>query len=402
MVLFDPLSTEQPSLEQHCISLEEDRGKRVCKQAVNRRFNDRAVVFIQTLFEHYLQNQFLSKKLSSGFSDRFSSIRLMDSTEFKLPKDLAADFPGFKGAGTESCTQIQFEYDILSGKIIDLSLGDARIADSAYAQPLLVNVQRKDLIIRDLGYSKIDSFKEVESRGAYYISRLNPNITLYERRGKDLVPLSYKTILQRLKGSTKKYLEMPVYLGGDANYEVRLTANRLTPEAVERRLRKKIYRKNKKPETYSYLKEMNLFITNVPKKMLSANEIYGLYRVRWQIELIFKTWKSVLKIDQVRKMKADRFRCYLLGRLLWVVLNWEICSVFNAYLNQSESILVSFYKCFTIIKQRVRSLEYILLHRKVKLKEWLLTLFDIISRFGIKEHRRGRAAVINLLALNGK
>lgn len=359
-------------------------------------------MFIKTLFEHYLQNQFLSKKLPSGFSDYFSSIRLMDSTEFKLPKHLAPDFPGFDGDGTESCTQIQFEYDILSGKIIDLSLGDARIADSAYAKPLLNNIQRKDLIIRDLGYSKIESFMTMEAKGAYYVSRLNPNIKIYERRGNAMVSLSYKTILQRLRCSKKSYLDINIYLGRDAKHPVRLTANLLPPDAVKQRLRKKIYKHNDKPEKYNYLKAMNLFITNVPKEMLSADQIYGLYKVRWQIELIFKTWKSVLKIDKVRKLKADRFRCYLLGRLLWVVLNWEICSMFNTYLNQSQGTLLSFYKCFAIIKQQARSLEYILLHRKVRLKEWLQTLFYTISRFGIKEHRQGRVDITKLLALNGQ
>jgi hypothetical protein len=400
LVLFDPLTREQPSLEQHCISLLEERGKSFCKQSLNRRFNDRAVVFLQTLFERYLQDQFLSRKLTSGFSDHFSSIRLMDSTEFKLPSHLAPDFPGFDGDGTASCTQIQFEYDILSGKIIDLSLGDARIADSAYATPLLDNIRRKDLIIRDLGYSKIDSFKEVEAKGAYYISRLNPHITIYERRGDRIVPLSYKTILQRLKGRKKGDLDIPIYLGRQAKHPVRLTANLLPPEAVTRRLSKKIYQSNDTPQTYNYLREMNLFITNVPKEILSVAQIYGLYRIRWQIELVFKTWKGVLKIDQVRKMKADRFRCYLLGRLLWVVLNWEICSIFNAHLNHSKGVLLSFYKCFAIIKQQAHSLEHIILHRKVKLREWLRTLFDLISRFGLKEHRRGRADTIKLLALN--
>jgi hypothetical protein len=390
---------DQPSLDQHCLSLQQTKGKRFCKQALDKRFNDRAVAFMESLFSHYLQNQFLSKVLPSAYRECFSSIRLMDSTKFKLPEYLAEDFPGFDGDGTKSCTQIQFEYDILSGKIIDLSVVDSRVSDAAYAESLLANIQSKDLVIRDLGYSKIDSFKEIEARGAYYISRLNPNIKLYEQKGEALVRVSYKTILKRLKGSKKRYLDIPIFLGSQA-HPVRLTANRLTPEDVKNRLTRKIYRRNDKPEVYDYLREMNLFVTNIPKSVLSPDQIYSLYKVRWQVELIFKVWKSVLKINKVRKMKADRFKCYLLGKLLWVVLNWEICSLFNVYVEKNQNKLLSLHKCFDIIKQQARRLEEVLLYRKTKLKEWLQTLYETIARFGIKEHRKGRMSLLKLLALH--
>ncbi len=97
------------------------------------------------------------------FRKYFSSIDIMDSTEWKLPESMAEAFPGFDGDGTKSCTQIQFEYDILSGKIKDLAIGDARIPDSVYATPLLGNIKRKALVIRDLGYSRIKSFEKIES-----------------------------------------------------------------------------------------------------------------------------------------------------------------------------------------------------------------------------------------------
>jgi hypothetical protein len=399
MVLFDQIRIEQPSLAQHCMTLFEQEGRKISKQGLDKRFTDSAVLFIQSLFAHYLQSQLLPKKLSSEFSSHFSAIRLMDSTEFKLPECLAEDFPGFDGDGTKSCTQIQFEYDILSGRINDLSVGDARISDSAYAYPSLDRIQSKDLIIRDLGYSKIDSFIKIEAQGAYYISKLHHQITIYEKKGDDMIPLSLKTILNRLKGSDRKYLDMPIYLGSNAKHPVRLTANLLPKQAVQERLQKKIYRKNENPQKYKYLSQMNLFITNVPRKLLSADRIYGLYKLRWQIELIFKTWKSVLKIDKVRKMKADRFKCYLLGKLLWILMNWEICFLFNDFLIEKKNRLLSIYKCFDIIKMQVSALEKILFHQRLKLRHWLEVLYEIISEYGLKENKKRRTDLIKLLAI---
>jgi hypothetical protein len=324
----------------------------------------------------------------------------MDSTEFKLPECMAGEFPGFDGDGTKSCTQLQFEYDILSGKINDFCIGDARMSDHTYAYPRISNIQKKELIIRDLGYSRIDSFIKTQSQGGYYISRLHPQINLYEKKGDSLIPLSLKMIFKKLQAIKGKYLDLQIYIGREAKHPVRLTVNRLTSEAIRKRLQKKIHRKNKNQEKYQYLSKMNLFITNVPKEILAADAIYGLYKIRWQIELIFKTWKSVLNIDKVRKMKAERFKCYLLGKLLWILVNWEIYSLFNETVLHQHKALLSHYKCFSLIKNLAYSANRIFFRRS-KLNHWLRMLYEILSEHGLKENRKGRVDLVKLLALKG-
>lgn len=393
------MSIEQPSLQQHCISIFNEQGVSVSKQALDKRFTDSSVSFVQKLFELYLASQVLSQEFPSAFNKHFSAIRIMDSTEFKLPECMSEDFPGFDGDGTKSCTQIQFEYDLLSGRIKDLSIGDARICDSAYVRPHLCKINPSELIIRDLGYSKIESFKEIEDRGAYYISRLNPNIHIYEQSKRGLIPLRYKTIVQRLKKATGKYLDMTIYLGRQSKHPVRLIANLLSAEAVNRRLKKKIYQKNQNHERYKFLSQMNLFITNVPKKILTANQVYNLYKVRWQIELVFKTWKSILKINKVRKMKSNRFKCYLLSKLLWILVSWEICQLFHEEIRRATNHLLSIYKCFSIVKLQASHLKAILFSKKNRLREWFQNLFYIISEFGLKENKKGRINLTKLLKL---
>ena len=400
MILFDQIIIDQPSLQQHCTSIFSDRRKKISKQALDKRFNANAVSFIQNLFEQYLQRQLSANKLSSTFSDHFSAIRIMDSTEFKLPECMAEEFPGFGGDGTKSCTQIQYEYDILSSKINHFRIGNARTTDFAYASDYLDSIQSGELIIRDLGYSKIGSFKEMEERKAFYISRLHPQTNIYERQGKAFVKLSYQSIIKRLKKSGRKYLDMPIYLGDEWKHPVRLTANLLTEDARKRRLTKKIYRKNKDNKKYKSLSHLNLFITNVPHSILSPDQVHCLYRVRWQIELIFKTWKSVLKLNQVRKMKAYRFKCYLLSKLLWIVMSWEVWSLFNERVRQVTNCLLSVYKCFAIIKSHASALKQIFFsHQKENFKRWLKNLYEILAEFGLKENRKGRINLITLLML---
>lgn len=394
MVLFDPIGIDQPSLNQHSRLLLQDQGKSFCKQALDKRFNAQAVVFLQSLLERCLQQQ-LPIKLPSAFTDHFGAIRLMDSTEFKLPQALSSDFPGFAGDGPVACMQIQFEYDILSSKIINFAMKGARSSDQSYAHPLLDNICPKDLIIRDLGYYKIESFKAIEERGAYYISRLQPTTRIYDR---EEALLDYKTIYHRLKRSGHKCIDIPIYVGKEAQHPVRLVASLLPAEAVKRRRNKKRYRKNANPEIYDYLQYMNLFITNVPDTMLHSSQIVDLYRVRWQIELMFKTWKSILKIDKIRKMKADRVRCYLLGRFLWILLNWEMYALFNGYSLATRRDFLSVYKFYAIVKDHVNVLQGYILRQRKMLNSWLRSLFDIVWRFGGKDETKGRN-LVKLLAI---
>ncbi len=388
MVLFDPINVEQPTLDQHRRLLSKDRGKDFCMQALDKRFNSKAVILLQRLLERCLQQQ-LSVKLPSDYTTHFDSIRLMDSTEFKLPEALAKDFPGFAGDGPKACMQIQFEYDILSSKIMSFDMLGARTNDHSYAHSRQHNIGPRDLIIRDLGYYKIDSFKDMEVKGAYYISRLQSSTKIYECLTKG--SLGYKTLYQRLKRSRKGYLDMPIYLGKSARHPVRLVVTLLPPDAAKQRARKKAYRRDNRPEVYNYLQHMNLFITNIPDTMLSVSQLTDLYRVRWQIELMFKTWKSILKIDRIHKMKADRVRCYLLGRFLWILLNWEMYALFNRYSITKKGSFLSVSKFYAFIKVDANLLrEYILHGQKKQFFSWLCSLHDDIWRFCIKNETKGK------------
>ena len=57
-------------------------------------------------------------------------------------------------------------------------------------------------------------------------------------------------------------------------------------------------------------------VTNVCAQKLPAGAAIYLYRLRWQIELIFKQLKSVLRIDEVPSGKEHRLQCEVWARLL--------------------------------------------------------------------------------------
>ncbi|APM38848.1 transposase [Clostridium kluyveri] len=50
-------------------------------------------------------------------------------------------------------------------------------------------------------------------------------------------------------------------------------------------------------------------------------QIHEIYSLRWQVELIFKIWKSIFHISNVKPVKIERFKCQLYGKLILLVLS---------------------------------------------------------------------------------
>jgi Transposase DDE domain len=63
-----------------------------------------------------------------------------------------------------------------------------------------------------------------------------------------------------------------------------------------------------------------VFITNVPHWLLTLQEAWVLYRVRWQIELLFKLWKSDGQIDESRSDQPYRVLTEVYAKLLAMVI----------------------------------------------------------------------------------
>ena len=96
----------------------------------------------------------------------------------------------------------------------------------------------------------------------------------------------------------------------------------------------------------------NAFITNVGSEVLPVKKIRETYYLRWQIELVFKTWKSFFEIDKVKKVKKERMECQLLAKLIWILLNWQLFQRCNHFVHDQDaqkgiSVLKFFKRCIT-------------------------------------------------------
>jgi hypothetical protein len=400
MVLFDHLRSDRPSLQQHSFGIQTDEGKKISKQGICERFTDHAVGFLMSILRHYLENQLSPQQLPSHLKEKFTSVRVMDSTEFKVHESLCAAFPGYSGSGTKACAAVQFEFDILTGKVNHLSLENARVSDKTYANARMATLCEGDLLLRDLGYYSVGTYSEIESRKAFYVSRLNPQLLIYEKKRGAFKVLKHGGIIKRLRASGKMYLDIPVYIGKDTKHPVRLIANLLDEEAVAHRVKSKMNRKKKLNKADKLTSQINLFVTNMDKGLCGTADVYRLYKIRWQVELMFKTWKSVLNIDKVRKMKADRLKCYLISKLLWVMLSWEVCVVHQHKVWEMHQRLISPYKCFSLLKLQAIKIKGILFSSSRQIKHWIESLLDCFVDHGLKEDKKGRISLMDLLKMH--
>jgi hypothetical protein len=105
---------------------------------------------------------------------------------------------------------------------------------------------------------------------------------------------------------------------------LRLSAFRLSPESAARHraARREAQRRQNRVPTQEALQLAGwlILITNAPVEKLPADMMAYLYRLRWQVELIFRTCKSTLRLDQARGDNPYRTQCEIWARLICAVL----------------------------------------------------------------------------------
>jgi hypothetical protein len=83
--------------------------------------------------------------------------------------------------------------------------------------------------------------------------------------------------------------------------------------------------------------------------MLDAQNIRKVYSIRWQIELLFKVWKSQATIHEFNTSNIHRFECQLYGKLIWIVLNLNIFNWLQQRVLSKNKHLCSVWKYFKFI-----------------------------------------------------
>jgi hypothetical protein len=328
MLFYTVSQVEQGSLSSMVSFLESAYGISIGKQALNERFNEKCVEYMKAVLSEILREHF-DPLYSGKFLPGFTRIRIKDSTKFMAPSNLETHYKSCGGdvhSASKSSISIQYEYDLKSGAITDLNITSGDRNDRADAGQTANRMEKGDLIIRDLGYFSTPVLENCLEKEAFFLSRLDASTNVYDSAYQ---PISFKHIYQSMQKSGMIEKEIPVYIGKKTKLPVRLILQLVPEEVYAKRIREKTIKskgqgRGQLTEETKIRCRFNLFITNAEATLLPAGQVFPLYRLRWQIELQFKIWKSVFKIDRLQKMKEERYITLLYIKLMLIIINLQI------------------------------------------------------------------------------
>jgi hypothetical protein len=380
-ILYGTVADSSPTLTDYSISFRQDTNQSISKQAIDQRFDEPLKALLEDVAKEILSKQVKRKANIKSVGKHFPEIRIMDSTEFKLSKNVAENFPGYGGVGREAMAQVQYEFELLSGKVTQMTIGSALDSDSVEGMKNIDKVPKKSLMIRDLAYFGPKAFAELIENELYFINRAKSQWNFYQKINNEFVLLTTAEIIKKLKKQNHKYIDIDVFVGEKTKTPVRLIANLLTDEQALKRLKKKSSNRKLGKDAKEAI-ALNLFVTNVEREKCSALAIYELYRLRWQVELVFKTWKSILNLHKIHTMNAIRLECILWVKLIWVLLNWSIF----IFIQNFSNVELSFHK---VTRAIARTLNIKILKDIVLLKNWLEDLIKNNLKHFRKEYKKG-------------
>ncbi len=386
LLLFTEFNHKKLSLNSMASSFQERYGIMMSKQAVDLRFSDLSTEFFKAVLEKALKIS-LPKKANIDFTE-FDRVKIKDSTSFQLPENMKDKYPKSIENIKTALIRIQFEYDIKNGEILDLSLHPFKNQDISDALETVDDIDENELIIRDLGYIRIDVLRKIEEKKSFYLNRLSFSTNIYEKKNDKFVQINLGKIFKQMRAKKLYRIEKEVFIGSKDKLKTRMIIERLPDDEYQKRIVKSKKTAAKKGQQLSAefkaQQGLNVFITNTK---IPAKQIRLLYTLRWQIELMFKIWKSIGEINKVRKMKVERFETLLFAKLIWIVINWQIkrhivIELFN------KGIYISPFKLYMTFRERRMNFRTVILEGPENLANFITEIFEISPYYHLSEKKK--------------
>jgi hypothetical protein len=267
-------------------------GADVTPQAVAQRKTQSLVCFLEGLFRKAIGVVVAADRALAPLLERFTGVTVLDSTTITLPEELAKRFAGCGGrhGSGVAALKLQTELELRHGSLSHIEIEPGRSPDGASSRQQAMP-EAGALRITDLGYFCVAVFAAIGAAKAHFLSRLQFGTGVLLPGGTAI------DLLRWLPQQAGPFIDVEILLGLGERLPCRLLAWRLPEEQANRRrqkLRQERHSKCKPPPSAERLAwcDWTILVTSVSAEMLAPKEAVVLYRARWQIELLFKRWKS--------------------------------------------------------------------------------------------------------------
>ena len=305
-------------------------------QGLDQRFSQSAATFLKALLDRAVEEMVVSDPAAIPLLERFVGVYVLDSSTVVLPDELRDTWAGCGGrveANAEASTKLQVCLDLTRGGVRGPLLQSGRSQDrtSPYQS---VPLPRGALRLADLGYFSLDVMDNLSEAGVYWLSRIQARTSVVDEEQRVWLLSEY------LQAQDGQRVDLPIRLGAKKRVPCRLLAVAVSQEVADRRRQRLHEQARKKGQAVSkerlLLAEWTILVTNAPPELLTLAESLVLSRARWQIELLFKLWKSHGAIARSRSDKPWRILCELYAKLLAMLTkHWTLLISFWRYPDRS-------------------------------------------------------------------
>lgn len=195
-------------------------------------------------------------------------------------------------------------------------------------------VKPNDLMVGDRAYSNAIGINHVVSNGGHVCVRWNSAaLNLLESDGK--TPFGVADFLKKLQipgacaehdvsfAVDNKVIQCRFCAVRKNDASIALTRRRLKAEASKRQTVLK--------ELTLLVNDYVIIITTLPREAFPMKSIFEVYRLRWQIELVFKRFKSISHLGALPKYTDSSARAWLYGKMLIALIIEKLCAQLGAF-----------------------------------------------------------------------
>lgn len=231
--------------------------------------------FMRAVFRDLLSqlSQDVLRPVTGTALSAFEDVVIQDGSSFAVHDALARTFGGRFTKIRRAAIEVHTFLSVFHDQILRVHVAADKEAEAQFLPP--PGALRDKLLLADRGYESLDYWERVDRRGGFFIVRgkktLNPHLVRVRGAGRSLRRFEGQRLHDVLPRLPRRCLDLLVEFRAFRDRPLRLRMVLLWV-----------------PTRRHFL----VLVTNITRSRMAARQVLGVYRLRWQVELVFKEWKS--------------------------------------------------------------------------------------------------------------
>ena len=256
--------------------------------------------------------QWITKNIKPGYMCYYQKPGILQ--EYNVTAIDASDV--YTKGAVKQAWHLHYALDLFS-----LNCQQYKITDEKTGETLKnFKIRKNDLILADRAYATITGMEYcLENDGDFILRIRNKAFHLYHAQGRQVLLTDWLEILDGGASCAMFY-----YRDSQKNYKpVRICALPKTEEEIkkeEKRLKRKESRKQIKISDDTKFSHRYMFVATSLPETFTAEDILCIYRLRWQVEMVFKRYKSILGAGSVLVKTKDATEAWINGKRMLALL----------------------------------------------------------------------------------